>query len=67
MVPKAWQGDTESVLFVCKIHRDYTLQMAEVRELNADLEKHSQFLELDQLAMKVAAPPSPTGLLLWRY
>lgn len=21
MVPKLWQGDTESVLFVCKIHR----------------------------------------------
>ena len=53
MVPKAWQGDTESVLFVCKIHREYMMQMQEIKGLNTDLEKHSQYLELDQLAMKV--------------
>ncbi len=21
MVPKAWQGDSESVMFICKLHR----------------------------------------------
>lgn len=52
MVPKLWQGDTNSVLFVCKIHRDYQWQMAEIATSNTDLVKHSQYLEQEQLIMK---------------
>eukprot|EP00602_Paraphysomonas_sp_CaronLab_P006490 CAMPEP_0185033608 /NCGR_PEP_ID=MMETSP1103-20130426/22702_1 /TAXON_ID=36769 /ORGANISM="Paraphysomonas bandaiensis, Strain Caron Lab Isolate" /LENGTH=233 /DNA_ID=CAMNT_0027569943 /DNA_START=61 /DNA_END=762 /DNA_ORIENTATION=+ len=52
MVPKLWQGDTDSVLFVCKIHRDYQWQMQEISSSNNDLVKHSQYLEQEQLLMK---------------
>jgi Leucine-rich repeat (LRR) protein len=54
MVPKLWQGDTESVLFVCRIHRDYQWQMSELNIANNDLTKHSQYLEQEQLLMKVS-------------
>ncbi len=30
MVPQMWRGDTLSVLFVCRLHRDYTLKMEEM-------------------------------------
>lgn len=52
MVPKLWQGDTNSVLFVCKVHRDYNFQMSEISSANSDLVKHCQFLEQEQLLMK---------------
>ena len=53
MVPKLWRGDTDSVLFVCKIHRDYHIRMEELAKSNDDLSKHSQYLEQDQLLLKV--------------
>jgi len=59
MVPKLWQGDTNSVLFVCKVHRDYNFQMSEISSANSDLVKHCQFLEQEQLLMKVSGFPSP--------
>lgn len=52
MVPKLWRGDTESILFVCKIHRNYMTRMDEISKTNDDLTKHSQFLELEQLRFK---------------
>jgi len=52
MVPKLWQGDTNSVLFVCKVHRDYNFQMSEISSANTDLIKHCQYLEQEQLLMK---------------
>jgi hypothetical protein len=52
MVPKLWQGDTESILFVCKIHRTYHVRMEEMLMTNDDLTKHSQYLEQEQLLFK---------------
>lgn len=52
MVPARWRGDTESVLFTCKLHRDYHTRMEEVQQTNGDLAKHSQYLEQEQLVMK---------------
>jgi len=52
MVPTAWRGDTESILFTCRIHRDYHVRMEEMMATNSDLSKHSQFLEQEQLLMK---------------
>lgn len=75
MVPKAWRGDTESILFICRLHRgkilpqhlylhfiiisdyiaisDYYIRMDEMARTNEDLAKHSQYLEQQQLVMKV--------------
>jgi hypothetical protein len=52
MVPEKWRGDTLSILFICRIHRDYYTRMEELTQTNGDLIKHSQFLEQEQLAMK---------------
>ena len=52
MVPAKWRGDTESVLFTCRVHRDYNIKMEEMLITNSDLVKHSQFLEQEQLAQK---------------
>lgn len=52
MVPSAWRGDTESVLFVCRIHRDYNVRISEMVLANTDLSKHSQFTEQDNMVMK---------------
>lgn len=49
MVPKLWLGDTDSILFVCKIHRTYMIRMEEMSVTNDDLTKHSQYLEQEQL------------------
>jgi len=52
MVPKPWRGDTESILFICRIHRTYRIRMDEMTKTNEDLVKHSQFLEQEQLLYK---------------
>ena len=52
MVPEKWRSDTTSILFVCRIHRDYYTRMEEITQTNGDLIKHSQFLEQEQLIMK---------------
>lgn len=52
MVPKLWLGDTDSILFVCKIHRAYVIRMEEMSMTNDDLTKHSQYLEQEQLQFK---------------
>lgn len=51
MVPPSWRSDTDSVIFVCTIHRDYALKMDELFKTNDDLSKHSQFLESEQLRL----------------
>ena len=51
MVPPSWRSDTDSVIFVCTIHRDYEIKMEELLRTNEDLTKHSQFLESEQLKM----------------
>ena len=51
-VPKLWLGDTDSILFVCKIHRTYMIRMEEMSITNDDLTKHSQYLEQEQLMYK---------------
>jgi hypothetical protein len=51
MVPPRWRGDTDSVIFVCTVHRDYQVKMEEMLRTNADLTKHSQFLEQEQLRL----------------
>lgn len=52
MVPKAWQGHGQSILFICKVHRQYHARMEELATTNSDLVKHSQFLEQEQMLMK---------------
>lgn len=54
MIPPSWLGDTEGILFILKIHRDYHTMMSEMRTTNGDLGKHSQYLEHEQLVMKEA-------------
>mmetsp|Transcript_15957 Transcript_15957/g.21985 ORF Transcript_15957/g.21985 Transcript_15957/m.21985 type:complete len:274 (-) Transcript_15957:1816-2637(-) len=51
-VPLKWQGDTDSVLFTCRLHRDYSVQLEEVTKSNNELSKHSQFMEQENLIMK---------------
>ena len=51
-VPKLWLGDTDSILFVCRIHRSYMIRMEEMSITNEDLTKHSQYLEQEQLLYK---------------
>jgi len=51
MVPPRWRSDTDSVIFVCTIHRDYQVKMEEMLRTNEDLTKHSQFLEQEQLRL----------------
>lgn len=55
MIPTDWQGDSNSILFICRIHRDYHIRMEEIVVTNKDLTKHSQFLESEQLLLKVSA------------
>jgi len=52
MVPEKWRGDTNSILFVCRVHRDYYTRMEELTQTNGDLIKHSQYLEQEQLVLK---------------
>jgi septal ring factor EnvC (AmiA/AmiB activator) len=52
MVPHRWQGDSSSVLFICKVHREYHARMEELATTNGDLVKHSQYLEQEQMLMK---------------
>ena len=53
MLPPAWRGDTESILFVLRIYRDNLARIDELTQANADLTKHSQYLEQEQMVMKV--------------
>tara|TARA_B110000091_G_C13592554_1_gene381225 strand:- start:541 stop:708 length:168 start_codon:yes stop_codon:yes gene_type:complete len=52
MVPKSWRGDASSIIFICKVHRNYHARMEELSSTNGDLVKHSQFLEQEQMLMK---------------
>lgn len=52
IVPPQWRGDSDSVLFVCRVHRDYTIRMNEMQRANLDLTKHSQVMEVENLSMK---------------
>lgn len=52
MVPAGWRGDGSSILFICKVHRQYHARMEELATTNTDLVKHSQFLEQEQMLMK---------------
>eukprot|EP01039_Chlorochromonas_danica_P010590 gene10591-11736_t len=51
-VPAKWRGDTESLLFTCRLHRDYNIQMAELNIANGDLSKHAQMVEEDNIILK---------------
>lgn len=51
-VPHQWRGDTASILFICRIHRDYNVQMQEILLSNQDLTKHSQIVEQDNMLLK---------------
>ena len=53
LLPPAWRGDTESILFICRINRENKARIDEMTEANADLKKHSQYLEQEQIVMKV--------------
>ena len=44
MVPKLWRSNTDSVLFICKIHQDYGVKMGDMLRTNHDLTRHSQVL-----------------------
>jgi len=52
MLPPRWRGDTQSILFVLRVYRDNLARMEEITVANADLTKHSQYLEQEQLVMK---------------
>lgn len=52
LVPSKWRGDTISILFICKVHRDYYTRMEELTQTNGDLTRHSQYLEQEQMVMK---------------
>jgi hypothetical protein len=52
MVPEKWRGDSYSILFICRLHRDYALKMEEMLATNSDFQKHAQFLEQQQLIVK---------------
>jgi len=52
VIPKAWAGDTASLLFVLRLHRGYQLQLEDMRATNLDMTRHSQYLEQEQLLMK---------------
>mmetsp|Transcript_14743 Transcript_14743/g.33122 ORF Transcript_14743/g.33122 Transcript_14743/m.33122 type:complete len:251 (+) Transcript_14743:132-884(+) len=52
VLPAKWRGDTESVIFTCRVHRDYSIRMSEMSRSNADLSRHSQVTEQDSLLMK---------------
>mmetsp|Transcript_6476 Transcript_6476/g.6697 ORF Transcript_6476/g.6697 Transcript_6476/m.6697 type:complete len:272 (+) Transcript_6476:38-853(+) len=52
VVPKAWSGDTASLLFVLKVHRSYQLQLDDMRVTNTDMIRHAQYLEQEQSLMK---------------
>lgn len=52
IVPASWRGDTESILFICKLHQVYSVQMNEMKHVNKDISKHSQLLEQEFLVMK---------------
>lgn len=52
LLPKAWVGDTVSLLFILRIHRDYQLQLEDMRNTNNDMVKHAQYLEQEQLLMR---------------
>lgn len=52
MIPPATRGDTEGILFICRIHRDYKTLMEEMNVTNTDLSKHAQYLEHEQLILK---------------
>ena len=52
MVPEKWRGDSYSILFICRLHRDYSLKMEEMLGTNNDFQKHAQFLEQQQLIIK---------------
>lgn len=70
-VPAKWRGDTESLLFVCRVHRgretcmdsssfnsrnaDYNVQMTELNVANVDLSKHAQLVEQGNLVLKVSS------------
>jgi len=52
IVPAAWRGDTESVLFVCRVHNEYAAQMGELYKVNKELAKHSQLMEQESITLK---------------
>jgi Leucine-rich repeat (LRR) protein len=52
MVPARWRGDTDSIMFTCRVHRGYAIKLAELMQTNDDLAKHAQYLEQEQLVMK---------------
>eukprot|EP01034_Spumella_vulgaris_P033199 gene33199-40967_t len=52
MVPAKWRGDSESIIFTCKVHSDYNVRMSEMVQSNADLSRHSQLVEQENLVMK---------------
>jgi Leucine-rich repeat (LRR) protein len=51
-VPAHWRGDTESLLFTCRMYRDFHIQTAELNNANADLSRHAQFIEQDNFLLK---------------
>eukprot|EP01038_Epipyxis_sp_PR26KG_P012055 gene12055-16131_t len=52
IVPPKWRGDTESVLFMCRVHRDNGVRLNEALSSNENLAKHSQHNAHETLRMK---------------
>jgi hypothetical protein len=52
LLPSKWRGDTESVIFTCRIHRNYSIRMGEMGRSNDELSRHSQVTEQENLLMK---------------
>lgn len=52
LLPASWRGDTESIIFICKLHQVYSIQMNEMKSVNKEISKHSQLVEQDCLLQK---------------
>ena len=44
MIPNSSKGNSESILFIMNIHREYLLKMEEIVRSNEELSKHCQYL-----------------------
>jgi hypothetical protein len=42
----------QSILFTCRVHRGYSVQMSELTRVNTELSRHSQRMEHDNLTLR---------------
>jgi len=53
MIPDELKADTDSVIWILRLHRDYLIQLEELTFLSDDQKKHISFLEEKQLDLEV--------------